>query len=327
MNAPARSQGLPSLATQEWAQRLWSLVPAGLPALAPKVISALLALLVAWEAARFTWILLPQPNAPSSFVPVTNVAPISNGPAVNVQQIADAHLFGIATAATDNSDLANAPQTNMTLVLSGTIASNDPAKGFAFVGESAAAAKFVKVGDTIAGAARLHSVFTDRVILDRGGRLEALLLPRNAGLGLAMRQPVANAPVNVPGQFAQNLKRIAETNPSAFSEIVRVQPMYAGGALKGFRVYPGRNRTQFAKLGFQPGDLVTNVNGTALDDPARANEIFNTLATSDRVTVAVERNGQSQQLNLNTAQIHLPDAADHAPPPPPVPTSETPETL
>jgi general secretion pathway protein C len=71
-------------------------------------------------------------------------------------------------------------------------------------------------------------------------------------------------------------------------------------------VYPGRNRQMFASLGLQPGDLVTSVNGTALDDPARANDIFNTLSTSDMVTVTVERNGQSQQLSLNTAQIHLP---------------------
>jgi general secretion pathway protein C len=43
-------------------------------------------------------------------------------------------------------------------------------------------------------------------------------------------------------------------------------------------------------------------------------EIFNTMGTSDRVTVTIERNGQSQELTLNTAQITLPDA--NSPPPP-----------
>jgi hypothetical protein len=42
-------------------------------------------------------------------------------------------------------------------------------------------------------------------------------------------------------------------------------------------------------------------------------EIFNTIGTSDRVSVTVERNGQSQELMLNTAQIMLPDA--NSPPP------------
>jgi len=36
-------------------------------------------------------------------------------------------------------------------------------------------------------------------------------------------------------------------------------------------------------------------------------QIFNTISTTDRVTLTVERNGQTQQLNVNTAQIELPD--------------------
>jgi hypothetical protein len=42
-------------------------------------------------------------------------------------------------------------------------------------------------------------------------------------------------------------------------------------------------------------------------------EIFNTMGTSDRVAVTIERNGQSQELTLNTAQISLPDANAPAP--------------
>jgi general secretion pathway protein C len=53
---------------------------------------------------------------------------------------------------------------------------------------------------------------------------------------------------------------------------------------------------------------VLSINGTPLDDPQRGMEIFNTIGTSDRVSVTVERNGQSQELMLNTAQIMLPDA-------------------
>jgi general secretion pathway protein C len=89
---------------------------------------------------------------------------------------------------------------------------------------------------------------------------------------------------------------------------VRPQPVFANGVQRGYRVYPGRNRQQFAKLGLQPGDLVLSINGTPLDDPQRGMEIFNTIGTSDRVSVTVERNGQSQELMLNTAQIMLPDA-------------------
>jgi general secretion pathway protein C len=201
----------------------------------------------------------------------------------------------------------------MNLVLTGVFAANDPTKGLAMIGESAQAAKVYAVGATVRAGTRLHSVYVDRVILDRNGQLETLSLPRPTTVGIITRTAAVATPRPGGGQFADNLRRIAETNPTAFAEVVRPQPVFANGVQRGYRVYPGRNRQQFAKLGLQPGDLVLSINGTPLDDPQRGMEIFNTIGTSDRVSVTVERNGQSQELTLNTAQIMLPDA--NSPPP------------
>jgi general secretion pathway protein C len=198
----------------------------------------------------------------------------------------------------------------MNLVLSGVIATNDPAKGWAIIGESAQSAKYYTVGAAVRPGTKLHAVYLDKVILDRNGQLEALALPKNAA-GLAINRPAPPPPAN--NRFTENLRRIAESNPTAFAEVVRPQPVFANGVQRGYRVYPGRNRQQFAKLGLQPGDLVLAINGTPLDDPQRGMEIFNTMGTSDRVSVTIERNGQSQELTLNTAQISLPDANAPAP--------------
>jgi general secretion pathway protein C len=143
------------------------------------------------------------------------------------------------------------------------------------------------------------------VILDRNGQQEALLLPKQSTASLSIARPPPPGQPN--NQFADNLRRLAETNPGAFAEVVRPQPVFANGVQRGYRVYPGRNRQQFAKLGLQPGDLILSINGTPLDDPQRGMEIFNTMSSSDRVNVTIERNGQSQELTLNTAQIALPD--------------------
>jgi hypothetical protein len=48
---------------------------------------------------------------------------------------------------------------------------------------------------------------------------------------------------------------------------------------------------------------VTAINGTPLDDPQRSQEVFNTIQTSDHVTVTVERAGQRQDISLNIAQV------------------------
>ena len=86
---------------------------------------------------------------------------------------------------------------------------------------------------------------------------------------------------------------------------MRTVPSYdnSAGKLRGFRAYPGRNRTIFNKLGLKPGDLVTAINGQPLDDPQHSQEVFNTIQSSNTVTVSVERGGQKQDITLNVAQV------------------------
>jgi general secretion pathway protein C len=104
--------------------------------------------------------------------------------------------------------------------------------------------------------------------------------------------------------------------------VVRTQPVFANGQQRGFRVYPGRDRQMFARLGLQPGDLVLAINGTALDDPQRALEIFNTMASANSVALTVERDGQPQDLSVDMTQLsNLADAGGT-----PVPGDSTSDT-
>jgi general secretion pathway protein C len=113
-----------------------------------------------------------------------------------------------------------------------------------------------------------------------------------------------------------------------------VVPSYdnSAGKMRGFRAYPGRNRQIFGKLGLKPGDLVTAINGTALDDPQHSQEVFNTIQSSDRVTVTVERGGQKQEITLNIAQVasqatkDLEEGNGGSPPPGGVPPGGAPPT-
>jgi general secretion pathway protein C len=188
----------------------------------------------------------------------------------------------------------------MPLVLVGVIAQSDPALGLAIIGESATAAKVYAVGKMINGGAKLHSVFADRVVLDRNGRLETLALPKQFKGGTLARAVVASSPG--PGLGAQ-IQAMANQNPASITEIIRPQPVFANGQQRGYRVYPGRNRAQFSQLGLMPGDLVTAINGTPLDDPARGMEIFQSINSAVEATVTVERNGQVQNLTINNTQV------------------------
>jgi general secretion pathway protein C len=161
------------------------------------------------------------------------------------------------------------------------------------------------VGDNVGGAS-LHSVYLDHVILDRNGQLETLLLPRQLDSGMR-GPPVVRRAGGDPRTVAavDNIRRLVQQDPSILDQVMRTVPSYdnAAGRLRGFRAYPGRNRQIFNKLGLRPGDLVTAINGTPLDDPQRSQDVFNTIQTSDHATVTIERGGQKQDITLNIAQV------------------------
>jgi S1-C subfamily serine protease len=73
-----------------------------------------------------------------------------------------------------------------------------------------------------------------------------------------------------------------------------------------------------------PGDLVTAINGTPLDDPGRGMEILQSMNSATDVTVTVERNGQSTQININNAQVAADAAAAAAAMPETIPVTEVP---
>src|SRR5579863_10324592 len=253
------------LRTHEWLSRLQGN--------GPRLVSLALAALIAVELARIAISLLGGGPVKSPQPAVGVVAPRAQHTGLDIQSVVSAHLFGIAAPDPSAQDPANAPQSTSNLVLAGTIATQDPKRGVAIISDGGAS-KVYAVGDRIGGAS-LHSVYLDHVILDRGGALETLLLPRLPGPGMR-GPPVVRRTGGDPRTVAavENIRRLVQQDPSILDQVMRVVPSYdsAAGKLRGFRAYPGRNRQIFNKLGLKAGDLVTAINGTALDDPQRSEE-------------------------------------------------------
>jgi general secretion pathway protein C len=261
-----------------------------LAANAPRWLAGLLAVLTGIQAATLTAQLAagPEPVAAAS----TRPAPVRN--LVDVPSILRANLFGQSAAVA-----GAAPVSSMALQLIGVIASDDEKRGFAMIGESTANVRVYSVGGNLPGGAVLHAVQVDRVLISRGGAIEALLLPpRNPGSATT-----AAPPPLVSTNGANRVQQLMRDNPGIVGQVIRPQMVMAEGKQRGFRVYPGPNAQAFNRLGLRPGDLVIAINGTALNDPTRSNEIFSTLGNSADARVTVERNGSQQELALNLADI------------------------
>ena len=218
---------------------------------------------------------------------------------LDLAAITNAHLFGAAPPAEQPGGAA--PPTTIPLVLTGTIAGNDPQNGLAILGQNAQTAKVYAVGDNVPGGAKLHSVYSDRVVIERDGQLESLALPRQLNAGNA--PPPSAAAFQGDNSSIERMRRMISEQPGLLADVMRPQPVMDHGRMNGFRVYPGRDRMAFMRLGLRPGDQVTAINGTPLDDRDRGEQILHTLGSSSEAHVTVIRNGQQQDLVLNIAQV------------------------
>jgi general secretion pathway protein C len=283
--------------TNEWLTRL--------QANGPRFVSLLFAGLLALQVLQIGYSLLAKPLKTPQPVLAVPVARQQRAP-LDIQTVVSAHLFGVPAVDPASQDPANAPQSAANLLLAGTIATQDPKRGVAIISDGGGPSKVYAVGDRVGGAS-LHSVYLEHVILDRAGALETLLLPRI----LVSNSPPGSPALRRPGAdqrtvaAVDNIRHMVQQDPSILDQVMRTVASYdnAAGKLRGFRAYPGRNRQIFSKLGLKSGDLVTAINGTPLDDPQRSQDVFNTIQTSDHVTVTVERGGQKQDITLNIAQV------------------------
>jgi general secretion pathway protein C len=271
----------------------------------PPGVTALLVIAIAYQLATLTWTLVPG-STPSVTLPA-HAPSTSNAPAADLSALTDAHLFGQAAEqpVTPDPELIDAPETTLSLTLKGILAKEEDTNGGAIIASSRGDEKAYDVGDSIdnADGATLHSVYADRVLLNRSGRLETLRLPKelpNSGSTMGMVSPLPQA---APQPASGSLREVITENATRLTDIVRLAPHVQEGQVVGFRVNPGRDRATFEALGLQAGDVVTDINGTVLDDPSQGLQVFQSLGESTQANVTVLRDGVPQVIVIDTTQL------------------------
>ena len=260
-------------------------------------------------AARIVWLLVPAPAWQPAPVATDNQAVASaSSQRVDVRALVAAHLFGQAAepVADAQPDPVDAPDTTLNLELKGIFASQLDGESRALIASGRGEEQAYAVGDELSRGIELYEIYADRVILDRGGKLETLRLNKDEA-----RQSTASRSGNSQTSRGEDVREVAPTqsllnireellrDPSRASTYLRVQPAYNAGQLRGYRIYPGRNRTLFSEAGLRPGDLVTELNGVSLDNPTRALQLLGDLSSATSLNVTILRGGQPQQLSVN----------------------------
>jgi general secretion pathway protein C len=279
--------------------------------LLPRWITMALVVAIAWQLARIIWMLMPGSSTGDLIIapPVQISRAASAGAAsADVQNIANAHIFGEASAeavvVVPQESHENLAETRLSLELKGTMASPDEATSIAIIADTSKEEKIYSINDTVAPGATLHAVYADRVVLNRAGNLEVLRLPKEFPQGTVRTRRSATT-VSRAASNPQSIQNVVSKNVTKLADVIRPTPYYVSGQMQGYRVYPGRDRKQFAALGLRPGDLIKDIDGAALTNPQQATQIFQSLGEKQQVSVTVERNGQPEVLVLNTSQLNL----------------------
>ena len=272
--------------------RRWA---AALQHAAPSLAAIALILVIAWLLAQLTWALLPQPasvTGAGAYIPPPQTG--AHQPAAGT--IADRHLFG--TANQGGGNVTNAPDTTLALTLHGIVAGKNAKDSRALIVANGDEEPYA-VGAALPGGAVIRAIFPDRVLLERGGRVEALRLPKaDSSQGtMATTQGDNQAPPPMTNPVPQNLGELRQQiaqNPQRLMDVIRAMPVQEQGKLTGYRIYPAGNSPVFTQLGLHPGDVVTAVNGIPLTDPAQSMRILAALKTSEQISITMLRNGQTQ---------------------------------
>jgi len=298
----------------------------------PTATTILLVIVIASTFASLTWKILPSPpevSAPGIVQKSSKTTQVSQASSTNktYNQIPNWHLFGIVQKNIPKPVVQEpvapkeAPDTQLRLTLKGVVASADMMDAWAIVADRSGNEDSYGLDSALPGGATLKEIYADRIILLHNGRLETLRLPKDNMAGASTARKTAssrsrgrssssrsnrrstrsmsssgnvNRVSSAGSQVLKNYRDKLLEDPQSVMNTVRAEPYRQAGRLKGYRIFPGRDKNLFGQLGLEPGDVVTSVNGIDLDSPLKGLEVMQNITDAGEVSVDVLRNGVNQ---------------------------------
>jgi general secretion pathway protein C len=163
--------------------------------------------------------------------------------------------------------------TSLDLKLFGIRSDQASGRGSAIIGTPDGKQASYLVGEEIQPGVTLTAVAFDNVTITRGGAREQVFLDQSAP-ATTVAPGSGPSPVVPPGPAG------SPAAPAPAATDVQITPRVEGGAVTGFAVDPQGAGEAFRAYGFQPGDVVTSINGIAAS-----------VATPEQVRAALGQSG------------------------------------
>ncbi|WED77943.1 GspC family type II secretion system variant ExeC [Aeromonas allosaccharophila] len=263
-----------------------------------QVLFLALLIMLAQQSAALTWRLLTlaSPQTTQPWQPSAVAANSQSNPRLELGEVSRLALFGkaIPKAQAKTAVAANAPRTQLNAQLSGVLASTDPAKSIAIIAMSGIQNSY-GVGDMIDGTqARIRQIYPDRVIIERDGRDETLMLD-----GEEYGKPL---PQTGKATLIGSLRSELMADPGKITDYLNISPVQMDGRMTGYRLNPGSNPEFFNQSGLQANDLAISINGLDLRDNMQAMQAMQQMAGATEMTVTVERQGEQFDIYVHLSE-------------------------
>jgi general secretion pathway protein C len=271
----------------------------------PGVLNGGILLLLAASLAQWTWLVVKPPLAPLVLAPPTS-SPSQN--AFSLQPLLAAHLFGQVSQELRGGRLENLPISSLNLVLTGVIAS--ASGGYALISVNGQAQEPFGVGQTVTDNAILQAVYPDRVVIQRNGVLESLMLegaeksPTEQWVApsVASRPPAASANIvretGVNHYMVEREQITAQMRTPDFLRQATMIPSKGGG----FQVQQIQAGSLYEKLGLRAGDVIKAVNGQPINSAEDAIRLYQQMPDIGAVQMEITRGGKPENLYYQFAQ-------------------------
>ena len=215
-----------------------------------------------------------------------------------------------AGPAEDSMTGVQAADTRLALALKGAVASSDPSSSRAIIA-SAGTQQIYRPGDSIQhapGTVVLQQIFATYVLLDNNGRTETLRMdevaaPRNQTTDGTSAIAISETSVDAPHTLPEGINA-----GTALTDLVRIQPLFEpadsarAGELRGLQIRHGSRQDFLSAVGLRQGDLITGVDGRALDASVNLPELMSQLSTKPSVALQILRDQTVLTVHLDRSR-------------------------
>ncbi len=192
---------------------------------------------------------------------------------------------------------------SLPLNLIGTIVHANPARSIATIQVQGNKIIPFSASDSIGDMATMVRVERRRAIFKNlsSNQLEFIQIDTDS---LALVPAIKSVPKADQVASSQNNHRIDRADLHRYMDDLpnllmqaRAIPNVVDGRVQGFKVVDIQEGSIWETLGLKKNDVIKGVNGEAVNSPAKAMELYNTLAGDSDVGIDIERDGKSETLN------------------------------